>query len=125
MIGMVLRGAFVQVGIGLAIGIPAAIGAGYLIAEPALRGDAVGSVDAGYCNGAAGGCGGSGSHCSGVPGGESGSGGGAEGRVTRASLRNFLIATRESQHRASVDLEVGKRILLTEQVRQRKLPHCR
>ncbi len=32
-IGMVLRGAFWQVGIGLGIGIPAAIGAGYLIAS--------------------------------------------------------------------------------------------
>jgi predicted permease len=32
-IGMVLKGAFLQVGIGLAIGIPAAIGAGYLIAS--------------------------------------------------------------------------------------------
>jgi len=32
-IGMVLKGAFMQVGIGLAIGIPAAIGAGYLIAS--------------------------------------------------------------------------------------------
>ena len=30
---MVLRGAFAQVGIGLGIGIPAAIGAGYLIAS--------------------------------------------------------------------------------------------
>jgi len=30
---MVLRGAFTQVGIGLVLGIPAAIGAGYLIAE--------------------------------------------------------------------------------------------
>ncbi|MGB7134016.1 MAG: ADOP family duplicated permease, partial [Acidobacteriaceae bacterium] len=30
---MVLRGAFLQVGIGLAVGIPAAIGAGYLIAD--------------------------------------------------------------------------------------------
>jgi len=30
---MVLRGAFLQVGIGLALGIPAAIGAGYLIAQ--------------------------------------------------------------------------------------------
>ena len=32
-VAMVLRGAFVQVGIGLAIGIPAAIGAGYLLAS--------------------------------------------------------------------------------------------
>ena len=32
-IGMVLKGAFLQVGIGLAIGVPAAIGAGYLIAS--------------------------------------------------------------------------------------------
>jgi ABC-type antimicrobial peptide transport system permease subunit len=32
-INMVLKGAFLQVGIGLAIGIPAAIGAGYLIAS--------------------------------------------------------------------------------------------
>ena len=32
-IAMVLRGAFLQVGIGLAIGIPAAIGAGYMIAS--------------------------------------------------------------------------------------------
>lgn len=32
-IGMVLRGAFWQVGIGLGIGIPGAIGAGYLIAS--------------------------------------------------------------------------------------------
>jgi len=32
-IGMVLRGAFWQVGIGLGIGIPAAIGGGYLIAS--------------------------------------------------------------------------------------------
>src|SRR4029077_13185617 len=32
-VAMVLRGAFWQVGIGLALGIPAAIGAGYLIAS--------------------------------------------------------------------------------------------
>jgi putative ABC transport system permease protein len=32
-VAMVLRGAFCQVGIGLAIGIPAAIGAGYLMAS--------------------------------------------------------------------------------------------
>ena len=32
-VAMVLRGVFWQVGIGLAIGIPAAIGAGYLIAS--------------------------------------------------------------------------------------------
>jgi ABC-type antimicrobial peptide transport system permease subunit len=32
-LGMVLRGAFRQVGIGLALGIPAAIGAGHLIAS--------------------------------------------------------------------------------------------
>jgi len=32
-VAMVLRGAFAQVGIGLALGIPAAIGAGHLIAS--------------------------------------------------------------------------------------------
>ena len=35
---MVLRGAFSQIGIGLALGIPAAIGAGKLMNESALRG---------------------------------------------------------------------------------------
>ena len=40
-VAMVLRGAFWQVGIGLGIGIPAAIGAGYLIAKPAFRRQAV------------------------------------------------------------------------------------
>ena len=32
-VGMVLRGSLWQVGVGLVLGIPAAIGAGYLIAE--------------------------------------------------------------------------------------------
>ena len=45
-LAMVLRGAFWQVGIGLALGIPAAIGAGYLIASQLFGVSTVGSADA-------------------------------------------------------------------------------
>ena len=46
-IGMVLGGAFWQVGVGLALGIPAAIGAGKLMTASAIRRGAVGSGHAG------------------------------------------------------------------------------
>ncbi len=76
---MVLRGAFLQVGIGLALGIPAAILAGRAMAGQLYGVQAVGSGDAGGGDGAAGAGGVSGGGDSGAAGGGTGSDGGAAG----------------------------------------------
>ena len=49
-VAMVLRGAFWQVGIGLGIGIPAAIASGISHGQPAFRSQAVESVTVGRCD---------------------------------------------------------------------------